>query len=121
MDTIHIDGLLLRTIIGINDDERSNKQDVIITLTLSADLSKAGETDSIDDAVNYRSVTKRIIEFVESSDFFLVEAMAANLARIIVTEFPVEKVRVKVEKPGALRFAKSVGIEIERERGDFVS
>jgi len=121
MDIIHIEDLLLRAIIGINDDERSNKQDVIITLTLSADVSKAGETDCIDDAVNYRSVTKRIIEFVESSSFFLVEAMAVHISRIILTEFPVEKVRVKVEKPGALRFARSVGIEIERERGDFVS
>ena len=119
MDTILIEELLLRCIVGINEDERENKQDVVINLTLSADMSRAGETDCIDDAVNYRSVTKRIIEHVEGSSFLLVEALAASIARIILTEFPVVKVRVKVEKPGALRFARSVGVEIERERHHF--
>jgi FolB domain-containing protein len=119
MDTILIEELLLRCIVGINEDERENKQDVVINLTLSADMSRAGESDNIDDAVNYRSVTKRIIEHVEGSSFLLVEALAASIARIILTEFPVAKVRVKVEKPGALRFARSVGVEIERERHHF--
>lgn len=119
MDKIVIDDLLLRCIVGINEDERENKQDVVINLTLFADLSMAEESDCIDDAVNYRSVTKRIIDYVEESSFLLVEALAASIARIILSEFPVAKVRVKVEKPGALRFARSVGVEIERERRHF--
>jgi len=119
MDRIVIEDLLIRCIVGINEDERENKQDVVVNLTLSADMSKAGETDSIENAVNYRSVTKRIIEHVEGSSFLLVEALATSIARIIVTEFTVERVRVKVEKPGALRFTRTVGVEIERERHHF--
>ncbi|MFQ5586769.1 MAG: dihydroneopterin aldolase [Thermodesulfobacteriota bacterium] len=119
LDKILIEDLHLRCIIGINDEERKNRQDVLINLTLYADISRAGETDSIDDAVNYRSVTKRIIEHVEGSSFFLVEALASTIARIVLTEFPVERVKVKVQKPGALRFSRSVGVEIERERHHF--
>lgn len=119
LDKILIEDLHLRCIIGINDEERKNRQDVLINLTLYADISRAGETDSIDDAVNYRSVTKRIIEHVEGSSFFLVEALASTIARIVLTEFPVERVKVEVQKPGALRFSRSVGVEIERERHHF--
>lgn len=119
LDQIHVHDLLLRTIIGVNPDERENQQDVLINLTLYADTRPAGESDRIGDTANYKSVTKRVIQHVEASDYFLVEALAGNIARIILTEFSVERVRVKVEKPGALRFARSVGVEIERTREDF--
>ncbi len=117
-DQIQIKNLLLRAIIGINDEERRNRQDVLINLTLFADTRPAGESDEITDAVNYRTITKRIIALVEASRFFLVEKMAAEIADLCLENPQVESVRVSVEKPGALRFAQSVGITIERGRND---
>lgn len=119
MDRIIIKDLLLRGIIGVNDDERANKQDILINLVLYGDFRVAANSDSIDDAVNYRTITKRIIRHVESSADYLVEKLVTDIARIVVTEFDVERVRVRVEKPGALRFAQSVGVEIERSKDDF--
>ncbi len=118
MDKIHIKDLLLRTIIGINDEERRNRQDVLINLVLHADLRPAGASDDIDDAVNYRTITKRIIALVENSQFFLVEKMADEIAQICLEDRRVKRVRVQVEKPGALRFARSVGVSIKRSRKD---
>ena len=120
MDKILIKDLLLRGIIGINPDERVNKQDILINVVMFYDIRKAAETDDIAYALNYKSVTKRIIGHVEESRDFLVEKMVTDIARIIITEFGVERVQVRLEKPGALRFADSVGIEIERTREDFV-
>ncbi len=119
-DKILIEDLLLRCIIGANKDERRDKQDVLINLTMYADISRPGETDNIDDAVNYRTIAKRIIQYVESSEFFLVEALATSIARIVLAEFPVERVRVRVQKIGAVRFSKTVGVEIERNKSHFV-
>ncbi|MBN1934920.1 MAG: dihydroneopterin aldolase [Anaerolineae bacterium] len=116
LDQIQIHDLLLRTIIGINDEERRNKQDVLINITLWADTHAAGESDAIDDAVNYRTIAKRVIALVEGSQFFLVEKMAAEIVAICLDDPRVERARVRVEKPGALRFARSVGVEIERDR-----
>ncbi len=118
-DRIHIRDLLLRTVIGVNPEERRDRQDVIVNLTLYADLRRAGETDDMAHTVNYRSVSKLVIGLVESSSFYLVEALATAIARAILERFPVERVRVCVEKPGALRFARSVGVEIERAPEDF--
>lgn len=118
MDQIHIKDLHLRTIIGINEEERRNRQDVLINIVMDADSSQAGESDDIDDAVNYRTITKRIIQLVESSQFYLVEKMAAEIAAICLDDPRVERARVTVEKPGALRFARSVGVSIERGRDD---
>ncbi len=120
-DKILIEDLLLRCIIGANNDERRDKQDVLINLVMYADISRPGETDTIDDAVNYRTIAKRVIQHVESSEFFLVEALATSIARIILAEFPVERVRVKVQKIGAVRFSKTVGVEIERNKSHFVA
>jgi FolB domain-containing protein len=116
LDAIHIRDLLLRTIIGINPEERENQQDVVINVTCYTDTRRAGQSDEIEDTLNYRSVTKRIIDHVEDSRYQLVEALAASIAHIVLTEFGVERVRVRVEKPGALRFARSVGVEIVRDR-----
>jgi FolB domain-containing protein len=118
MDRIQIKDLMLRTIIGINEEERRNRQDVLINITLYADTRPAGRSDDIVDAVNYRTLTKQVIALVESSEFFLVEKMAAEIATICLREPRVERVRVSVEKPGALRFARSVGVTIERGRDD---
>jgi 2-amino-4-hydroxy-6-hydroxymethyldihydropteridine diphosphokinase len=115
-DRIQIKDLLLRTIIGINDEERRNRQDVLINITLHADTRAAGASDDIADAVNYRTITKRIIRLVEGSQFFLVEKMAAEIAAICLEDPRVERATVQVEKPGALRFARSVGVEIDRSR-----
>jgi FolB domain-containing protein len=116
MDKIIIKDLLLRGIIGINPDEREKKQDILINIVLYADVRQAARTDAIEDAVNYKAVVKRVIEHVEGSADFLVEKLVSDLAHLILTEFPVERVRVRVEKPGALRFTRSVGVEIERWR-----
>ena len=117
-DLILIQDLLLRTIIGINEEERRKRQDVLINLRLHADTRAAGRSDDIEDAVNYRTITKRIIERVEDSSFFLVEKMAAEVAAICLQDPRVEAVDVRVEKPGALRFARSVGVEIHRDRSE---
>ncbi|MFP3853406.1 MAG: dihydroneopterin aldolase [Anaerolineales bacterium] len=118
-DLIHIRDLLLRGVIGVNDWEREVRQDILINITLTADLSQAAASDDIEDTVNYRTVTKRVIEHVESQEPFTVEKLASDLARLCFEDPRVKKVRIKVEKPGALRFAKSVGVEIERSRVDY--
>ena len=116
LDRIEIKDLLLRCIIGINADERKDKQDVLINVVMLGDRRAAAESDDIQDAVDYRTVAKKIIEHVEQSQYFLVERMAERIAEICLREPPVRRVQVSVEKPGALRFARSVGVRIERER-----
>jgi dihydroneopterin aldolase len=119
MDKIIIRDLLLRGIIGINPDERVKQQDILINMVIWADIRQAAASDAIEDAVDYKSITKRVIQHVEASSDFLVERLVTDLARLVITEFGAERVMVRVEKPTALRFAASVGIEIERTRADF--
>jgi D-erythro-7,8-dihydroneopterin triphosphate epimerase len=114
-DLIHITGLKVNCIIGINDWERVTKQDVVIDITLHADLSKPGESDDIDDTVNYRDISKAIQAHVEASSYGLIEAMARNIATICLEPEAVVRADVSVQKPGALRGADSVGVEISRE------
>jgi FolB domain-containing protein len=118
-DRIVIKDLLLRGIIGINDWEREKRQDILINIALSCDLRAAGESDKIEDSINYRTLTKKIIEHVEKSARYTVEALAADIAKLCLSAEGVERAQVRVEKPGALRFAKSVGVEIERSLNDF--
>ena len=120
-DKILVRDLHLRGIVGLNEWERQNKQDILINLTLYLDSRAAGRSDRVEDTLNYRTVTKAIIRLVEGSSFFLVEALAEAIAGLAVAEFGVARARVRVEKPGALRFARSVGVEIERSRSDFDS
>jgi FolB domain-containing protein len=115
-DQIHIKDLLLRTIVGINADEREQLQDVLINIMMFADLQAAGESDAIKDAVNYKTINKQIVKLVEGSQFFLVEKMAAEIAKICLSDARVERAIVRVEKPGALRFARSVGVTVDRSR-----
>jgi dihydroneopterin aldolase/D-erythro-7,8-dihydroneopterin triphosphate epimerase len=117
-DRIEIKDLLLRTIIGINNDERHNRQDVLINLTLYTDTRAAGRSDELRDTLDYRALTKRVIALVEESRFYLVERLATAVADLCLEDARVERVTVSVEKPGALRFTRSVGITIDRERGD---
>lgn len=119
-DKILIRDLLVRGIVGINDWERVKKQDIVINLEILGDFSAAGRSDDVADTLNYRTLTKAVIEYVESSEHYLVEALAHEIARIAVSDHGAQTVRVRVEKPGALRFAESVGIEIERTRSDFL-
>ena len=117
-DRIEIRDLLLRGILGINPEEREKKQDILVNLTLFAELRQAGRSDDIADTPNYRTITKRVIEHVEQVGRFTVEALATDIARLCLEDPRVARVRVRVEKPGALRFAGSVGVEIERSRDD---
>jgi FolB domain-containing protein len=117
-DRILIKDLLLRGILGINDWEREKPQDILVNITLLGDLKPAGSSDKIEDTINYRTITKQIITHVEGSNRFTVEALAHDIAQICIRTDGVEKALVRVEKPGALRFAKSVGVEIERGRED---
>jgi len=119
-DKVHIKDLLLRTIVGVKDDERRNKQDVLINITLHADHS-AAISDDISDVVNYRTITKQIIELVEHSRFYLVEKMALEITDICLADTRVERSVVTVEKPGALRFARSVGVTVDRSRSDIAA
>jgi len=117
-DSIIICDLLARGVLGVNDWEREQPQDILINLTLLADLRRAASSDDIADTVNYRTITKQILAHVESSRRYTVEALAGDIARLCLEQAGVMRVRVRVEKPGALRFARSVGVEIERERSD---
>ena len=116
MDRIVIGDLLARCIIGIRDDERKEKQDVLINLALDVDLRKAGKSDRIEDSVDYRAINKQILSMAENSQFYLVEALAQAVADICLAHPEVIEARVRVEKPAALRFARSVGVEITRKQ-----
>ncbi len=114
MDQIFIKDLLIRGVIGISEKEREQPQDILVNVVISADISKAGETDNVEDSVNYRTVAKKILAHVEKIQRYTVEALATDIARLVLAEPQVVSVRVRVEKPGAVRFSKSVGVEIER-------
>jgi len=116
MDKVFIKDLNARGIIGINDWERKKKQDILLNITMFTSLSKAGITDDISDSVNYRTIAKKVLSHAESAARFTVEALAHDLANICLEDKKVNKVIVRVEKPGAVRFATSVGVEIERSQ-----
>jgi FolB domain-containing protein len=116
LDKIHIRNLKCRCIVGINDDEREKKQDVVINLTLEADLSKSCVSDVIGDTVDYKRVKQNILALVEDSQFFLVERLVQRIADTCLEDDRVQAVCVSLDKPGALRFAESVAVEIYRTR-----
>jgi FolB domain-containing protein len=116
VDQILIKDLVARGIIGVNDSEREKPQEILINIILFADLHPAGRSDNIHDTVNYRTVAKQALAHAESSQRFTVEALAADIAHLCLEQPGVLKARVRVEKPGAVRFAASVGVEIERSR-----
>jgi len=116
LDKILIKGLRVRCIIGINEFERREKQDVIINLAIWADLAEAAEADDIAKTVDYKEINKGIMKLVENSQFFLVETLAEKIAQFCLKHERIRKVKVTVEKPGALRFTRSVGVEIIRKK-----
>ncbi len=118
LDRIFINDLVVSGIIGINPDERVSKQDIAINVIMWVDTSAAAQSDDIDDAVNYRTITKKIISHVERSEPMLVERLVQEIADLCLEDDRVDSVEVAVEKPGALRHARSVGIRILRSRVD---
>ena len=118
LEKIHITDLKLQCIIGINDWERTQKQDVIINVVLYADLKKPCRTDRIEDSVDYKEIKKEIIAMVEKSNFSLIERLAEEISRICLAHQIASASRIRVDKPGALRYAKSVGVEIFRVKGN---
>ncbi len=120
MDKVIIRDLVARGIIGINDWERDNPQEILINISLFTDLSKAGDSDDLVDSVNYRTIAKKVLAHAETAQRLTVEALASDIAGLCLQEPHVQKVLVRVEKPGAVRFAASVGVEIERRPRRFL-
>jgi dihydroneopterin aldolase len=114
MDIIFLHDLKIDAVIGIWEWERKIRQTVVIDLDMAADIRKAAETDSVEDTLNYKLVAKRVQQFVADSEYQLVETLAERIAGIVIDEFQVDWVRVRVNKPGAIRGAKDVGVIIER-------
>jgi len=118
MDKVIIKNLLVRGIIGVNDWERKQIQNILINATLFTDTHHAAETDDINDCVNYSTISKKIMVYAERAERLTVEALANDLAKLCLEEKGVQRVMIRVEKPGAVRFAESVGVEIERNRDE---
>ena len=117
MDKIFIRELALRCIIGIYPEERREKQDIIINMEMHCDLRKAGRSDDLNDTVDYKAIKKSILALVEKSGFQLIESLAESISDIALVDEKVQQVVVTIDKPGALRFAKSSAVEIIRSRG----
>ncbi len=117
LDRIHIRDLAVRCILGLRDWERKKKQDVLINLTLHADLVDSCTSNRIEDTIDYKNLKDRILDTVEDSRFRLIERLAETIADICLVEPRVCQVDVAVDKPGALRFSRSVAVEITRSRG----
>jgi dihydroneopterin aldolase len=119
MDIVFIHALQIETVIGIYDWERKIRQKISLDIEMATDIAKAAKSDNIDDALSYKTVAKRLIDFVEESEFELVEALAEKICSIIMEEFEVPWVKLTLHKPGAVRGSKSVGVIIERgQRSD---
>jgi FolB domain-containing protein len=116
MDRILIKDLMLRCVLGLSGEERREKQDVLINLILWTDLRPAAASDNIEDTVDYSALKKRIITLVERSEYHLAETLADRIASLCLEQPAVQQVQVTLEKPTALRFAHSVGVEITRSR-----
>jgi dihydroneopterin aldolase len=117
-DTVFLHDLRIKTIVGIWDWERRIRQTVSIDLEMGADIRKAAATDRIEDALDYKQIAKRVQQFVEDSAFQLVETLAEKIAGVVLREFEVPWIVVKVNKPGAIRGSRDVGVIIRRERND---
>lgn len=114
MDEIFINDLLIRGVIGISEREREQPQDILVNIVIFSDIRKASASDDVNDSVNYRTVAKKVLAHTEKINRYTVEALAADIAKLCLEEPGALGVRVKVEKPGAVRFSRSVGVEITR-------
>ncbi len=120
-DKIFLRGLEVECLIGFIDWERRVKQRIQIDLELPVDCTRAARSDDVVDTLDYKSVAKRVIAFVEASEFMLVETMAHRMAMLILEEFGIEWVRISINKPGAIRGSRDVGVAIERNRADLAA
>lgn len=116
MDRIFIRDLALRCIIGLYPEEREKQQDVIINVVMETDLRAAGKSDDLNNTVDYKTIKQNILEFVENSSFNLIESLAEGTAAICLADSKVQSATVTIDKPGALRFCKSVAVEVTRTR-----
>ena len=114
MDIVFIEDLRIETVIGIYDWERKIRQPIVLDIEMAFDNTVPAATDDIKDTLDYKAVSKRLIQYVSESEFGLVETLAERCAEIILTEFAVSHVRLKLSKPGAVRGARAVGVIIER-------
>jgi D-erythro-7,8-dihydroneopterin triphosphate epimerase len=115
-DFLFIRDLLVRTVLGVSEEERRDRQDVMVSIQMETDTSAPGRSDEIQDAVNYRTISKKILALAERSQFQLVERFAEEIATLCLEDPRVRHVSVTVEKPGALRFARTVGVIVQRGR-----
>ena len=113
-DTVFIKALRAKAVIGVFEWERRIRQDVVLDIEMSADLSAAERSDDIADTCDYKAVAKRVVSFITDSRFTLMETLAGRIAALILDEFAVKRVRVHMAKPGAVRGADSVGVTVER-------
>ena len=120
-DRIFLRGLTAECVIGFIDWERRVKQTVVVDLELPVDCRQAAVTDDVNDTVDYKKVSKRVLAFIEASEFMLVETLAQRLAMLILEEFAIEWIRLSINKPGAIRNSRDVGVAIERSRADLSS
>lgn len=116
MDLVYIKGLGASTTIGVYDHERDIKQELRIDIEMGCDIRSAGASDDVNQALDYDAVSKRTIEYVEASSFFLIEAVAEGLTTCLLDEFPIATLKLTISKPGAVERAKDVGLTIERTR-----
>jgi D-erythro-7,8-dihydroneopterin triphosphate epimerase len=118
-DKIYIRDLAVRCIIGVNHDERTEKQDVVINVILFTDTRNAGQTDILENSVDYKMVKNAVLSLVENSAFLLIEKLAEEIAKVCLDDSKVQKVNVTVDKPGALRYTRSVAVEVVRTRESY--
>ncbi|EKD87656.1 MAG: D-erythro-7,8-dihydroneopterin triphosphate 2'-epimerase and dihydroneopterin aldolase [uncultured bacterium] len=116
MDKILIKDLLIRGVIGISDREREQPQDILVNIEISSDITAAAISDNVEDSVNYRTIAKKVLAHTEMIKRYTVEALAEDIAKLCLEDKKVKSVLVRVEKPGAVRFSRSVGVEIIREQ-----
>ncbi len=116
MDIVYLHGLRLETIIGIWEWERQVRQTVVVDLDLGTDIAQAASSDAIEDTVDYKEVANRLVKLANESEFLLVEALAENISEILINDFGVEWLRIRINKQGALTGVRDVGVIIERGR-----
>ena len=116
MDKIILTDLRIDAVIGILDWEKRNPQTISIDLEMQTDTKKASQSDSIEDALDYKAVSKRVKQFIQASQFNLIETLAENVAKIILEEFNVQWLKLRISKPFAIRDSRNVGVSIERTK-----
>lgn len=119
MDKIFLTALTTECIVGIWEWERRVKQRIVLDIEMATDIRRAASTDHIDDTLDYKKVSKRVLAFVGDSQFQLVETLTERIAQLLITEFNIPWVKIRLNKQGAIRGARDVGIEIERRREDY--